>query len=66
MAPIAGLREYYPAALEAFDSLTDGDALAILARAPTPAQGARLSLAKIGSALKAAGRRSEMASWASS
>jgi transposase len=53
----SGLREYYPAALEAFDSLTDGDALAILGRAPTPAQGARLSLAKIGSALKAAGRQ---------
>lgn len=53
----SGLREYYPAALEAFDSLTDGDALAILGRAPTPDQGARLSLAKIGSALKAAGRQ---------
>lgn len=53
----SGLREYYPAALEAFDSLTDGDALAVLGRAPTPEQGARLSLAKIGSALKAAGRQ---------
>ncbi|RAV05324.1 IS110 family transposase [Mycolicibacterium sp. GF69] len=53
----SGLREYYPAALEAFDSLTDGDALAILGRAPTPDQGARLSLAKIGSVLKAAGRQ---------
>jgi transposase len=53
----SGLREYYPAALEAFDSLTDGDALAVLGRAPTPEQGARLSLSKIGSALKAAGRQ---------
>ena len=53
----SGLREYYPAALEAFDSLTDGDALAILGRAPTPEQGARLSLSKIGSALKGAGRQ---------
>jgi transposase len=26
----SGLREYYPAALEAFDSLTDADALAVL------------------------------------
>ena len=52
-----GLREYYPAALEAFDSLTGGDALAVLGRAPTPEQGARLSLSKIGSALKAAGRQ---------
>jgi transposase len=53
----SGLREYYPAALEAFDSLTTGDALAVLGRAPTPEQGARLSLAKIGSALKAGGRQ---------
>ena len=39
----SALREYYPAALEAFDGLTDRDALAILGRAPTPGQGARLS-----------------------
>ena len=32
--------------------LADGDALAVLGRAPTPEQGARLSLAKIRSALK--------------
>jgi transposase len=43
--------------LEAFDSLTAGDALAVLGRAPTPDQGARLSLSKISSALKAAGRQ---------
>lgn len=53
----SALREYYPAALEAFDALTDRDALAILGRAPTPAQGARLSLSKISAALKAAGRQ---------
>ena len=53
----SGLREYYPAVLEAFDSLTDRDALAVLGRAPTPEQGARLSLSKISSALKAAGRQ---------
>lgn len=53
----SGQREYYPAALEAFDSLSDGDALAVLGRAPTPEQGARLSLAKISSPLKAAGRQ---------
>ena len=53
----SGLREYYPAALEAFDSLVDGDALAVLGRAPTPEQGARLSLSKISSALKTAGRQ---------
>jgi transposase len=53
----SALREYYPAALEAFDALTDGDALAVLGRAPTPQQGARLSLSKISAALKAAGRQ---------
>lgn len=52
-----GLREYYPAALEAFESLTDRDALAILGRAPTPDQGARLSVSKISASLKAAGRQ---------
>ena len=36
----SALREYYPAALEAFEDLTDRDALAVLGRAPTPAQGA--------------------------
>jgi transposase len=53
----SGLREYYPAALEAFDSLTDSDALAVLGCAPTPEQGARLSLSKIISSLKASGRQ---------
>jgi transposase len=53
----SALREYYPAALEAFDGLTDRDALAILGRAPTPGQGARLSVSKISAALKAAGRQ---------
>jgi hypothetical protein len=53
----SALREYYPAALEAFDDLADRDALAVLGRAPTPAQAAQLSLSKIRSALKAAGRQ---------
>ena len=53
----SALREYYPAALEAFDSLADRDTLAILGRAPTPADAARLSLSKIRSALKTAGRQ---------
>ncbi|CAN5815866.1 IS110 family transposase [soil metagenome] len=53
----SALREYYPAALVAFESLADRDALAILGRAPTPADAARLSVAKIRSALKAAGRQ---------
>ena len=38
------LREYYPAALAAFGAdLADRDALAVLAAAPTPEQGRRLS-----------------------
>lgn len=53
----SALREYYPAEMEAFEDLVDRDALAILGRAPTPAQAAHLSLSKIGSALKAAGRQ---------
>lgn len=55
------LLEYYPAALQAFPNLgdrdRDRDALAVLGRAPTPDQGARLSLAKIAAALKAGGRQ---------
>jgi transposase len=51
------LREFYPAALDAFDDLASGDALAVLAVAPTPAQGRRLSLAKIASALRRGGRQ---------
>ncbi|WP_062892507.1 IS110 family RNA-guided transposase [Mycobacterium avium] len=53
----SALREYYPAALEAFDDLSDRDALAILGHAPDPRQASSLSLAKIRSALKAAGRQ---------
>ena len=51
------MREYYPAALEAFDDLADRDALAILGRAPTPVDAGRLSLSKIRAALKTAGRQ---------
>ncbi len=51
------LREYFPAALEAFEDLADRDALAILGRAPTPADAQRLSLSKIRSVLKAGGRQ---------
>ncbi len=51
------LREYYPAALEAFDDLAGGDALAVLGRAPTPELGARLSIAQIRSALARGGRQ---------
>jgi len=52
------LREYYPAALEAFgDDLGSRDALAVLGRAPTPALGKGLSAAKVASAIRAAGRQ---------
>src|ERR1700751_2189721 len=53
----SALREYYPAALEAFDDLADRDALAVLGRAPTPADAAHLSLSKLRSALKRGGRQ---------
>ena len=52
------LREYYPAALAAFgDDLAGRDALAVLALAPTPEQGARLSVHRVGAALRRAGRQ---------
>jgi transposase len=51
------LREFYPAALDAFDDLASGDALAVLAVAPTPDLGRRLSLSKIASALRRGGRQ---------
>jgi transposase len=51
------LREYYAAALEAFDDLADRDALAVLGRAPTPEVGAALSLAQLRSTLKRGGRQ---------
>jgi transposase len=53
----SALREYYPAALEAFEDLADRDALAVLGRAPTPQQAARLNLPAIQSALKRGGRQ---------
>lgn len=51
------LREFYPAALEIFEDLSSPDALAVLAIAPTPALGRRLSRSKIRKALERAGRR---------
>ena len=54
----SALREYYPAALEAFGAdLEDRDALAVLSVAPTPGLGRRLSLSKISSALRRGGRQ---------
>ena len=51
------LREYYPAALEAFDDLDAADALELLGKAPDPARGARLTRAQVSAALKRARRR---------
>ena len=53
----SALREYYPAALEAFEDLDDRDALAVLGRAPTPELAATLGLPAIRSALKRGGRQ---------
>jgi hypothetical protein len=52
------LREYYPGALAVFGAdLAGRDALAVLALAPTPEQGARLSVHQVGAALRRAGRQ---------
>jgi transposase len=51
------LREFYPGALVAFDPLGSGDALAVLAIAPTPTLGAGLSRSKIAAALRRGGRQ---------
>jgi transposase len=51
------LREYFPAALEAFEDLDAGDTLELLAKAPDPGSAARLSIAQISAALKRARRR---------
>ena len=52
----SALREFYPAALAAFDDLTSGDALAVLRAAPQPALGAALSPTQITAALRRGGR----------
>ncbi len=52
------LREFYPAAIEAFGTdLASPDALRVLEVAPTPAQGRSLSATRIAAALKRGGRR---------
>jgi transposase len=51
------LREYFPAALEAFDDLDAPDTLELLGRAPEPARAARLTRAQLSAALKRARRR---------
>lgn len=52
----AGLREYFPAALEAFDDLAAIDALELLGKAPDPESAARLTRPQIEAALRHAHR----------
>ena len=51
------LREYFPAALAAFEDLDAADALELLAKAPDPASAARLTITQISAALTRARRR---------
>ena len=53
----SALREFYPAALAAFEDLTSGDAVEVLRAAPAPALGAALSRPKIAAALRRGGRQ---------
>ncbi len=52
------LREYFPAALEAFEDLDAPDVLELLGKAPDPERARRLTRAQISAALKRARRRS--------
>jgi len=51
------LRDFFPAALEAFDDLTAPDALELLTKAPDPTTAARLTTTQITAALRRAHRR---------
>jgi hypothetical protein len=51
------LREYFPAALVAFDELSHRDAVALLTKAPHPDQAKALSIAQIRACLKRGGRQ---------
>ena len=51
------LREYFPAALEAFEDLDAADTLELLSKAPDPASAAKLNRSQIRAALKHARRR---------
>ena len=61
----AALRDYFPAALDAYQqgtlTLTGADVLALLAKAPTPTAAAQLTTGQITAALKTAGRRGDLA-----
>jgi len=51
------LREYFPAALAAFEDLDAGDTLELLTKAPDPVSAAQLGFSQISAALKRARRR---------
>ncbi len=51
------LREYFPAALAAFEDLDAPDTLELLGKAPDPARAAKLTRAQVSAALKRARRR---------
>jgi Transposase/Transposase IS116/IS110/IS902 family len=53
----SSLREFFPAALEAYEDLAAADVLELLAKAPDPVSAARLTRAQITAALKRAHRR---------
>jgi len=53
----SALREYYPGALVAFEQLGHSDATAVLAVAPTPELGRKLTEARIVTALRRGGRK---------
>ena len=59
----SALREYFPAALEAYAGLTlaGADTLELLGKAPDPASAARLTVTQITASLKRAGRRGDLA-----
>jgi transposase len=57
------LRDFYPAAIQAFaDDLASADALGILALAPTPELGGKLTVARIQRQLEKAGRQRRLES----
>jgi transposase len=59
------LREYYPGALDAFDDLAHPDATAVLALAPDPARGRKLTEARMIRALRTGGRQRNLGQRAS-
>lgn len=53
----SALRQFFPAALQAFDDLAAGEALELLARAPDPDRAAQLPRLTVVATLRRAGRR---------